>query len=152
MNATLPVSLVMVRALRDFRERVGFDIGFKPAGGLRSAKDALAWLILMKEELGLPWMQPDLFRIGASGSRRLTPPLGMVCLLQDCSRRRYGSFAPPAALSRPSGTAAMRNERSFAGQRGQVDPKRTRECTWRLAVSKGETALASGIREIAPTV
>jgi deoxyribose-phosphate aldolase len=67
VNATLPVSLVMVRALRDYRERTGVDIGFKPAGGLRAAKDALAWLILMKEELGLPWMQPDLFRIGASG-------------------------------------------------------------------------------------
>ena len=67
VNATLPVSLVMVRALRDYRERAGVDIGFKPAGGLRAAKDALAWLILMKEELGLPWMQPDLFRIGASG-------------------------------------------------------------------------------------
>ncbi len=67
VNATLPVSLVMVRALRDYRERVGVDVGFKPAGGVRAAKDALAWLILMKEELGLPWMQPDLFRIGASG-------------------------------------------------------------------------------------
>ena len=67
VNATLPVSLVMIRALRDYRERAGVDIGFKPAGGLRTAKDALAWLILMKEELGLPWMQPDLFRIGASG-------------------------------------------------------------------------------------
>jgi deoxyribose-phosphate aldolase len=67
VNATLPVSLVMVRALRDYRERAGVDIGFKPAGGLRTAKDALAWLILMKEEVGLPWMQPDLFRIGASG-------------------------------------------------------------------------------------
>jgi deoxyribose-phosphate aldolase len=67
VNATLPVSLVMVRALRDYRERVGVDVGFKPAGGLRAAKDALAWLILMKEELGLPWMQPALFRIGASG-------------------------------------------------------------------------------------
>ncbi len=67
VNATLPVSLVMVRALRDYRERVGVDVGFKPAGGLRAARDALAWLILMKEELGLPWMQPDLFRIGASG-------------------------------------------------------------------------------------
>ena len=67
VNATLPVSLVMLRALRDYRERSGVDIGFKPAGGLRTAKDALAWLILMKEELGVPWMQPDLFRIGASG-------------------------------------------------------------------------------------
>ncbi len=67
VNATLPVSLVMARALRDYRERAGVDIGFKPAGGLRAAKDALAWLILMREELGLPWMQPELFRIGASG-------------------------------------------------------------------------------------
>ena len=67
VNATLPVSLVMIRALRDYRERAGVDIGFKPAGGLRTTKDALAWLILMREELGLPWMQPDLFRIGASG-------------------------------------------------------------------------------------
>ena len=67
VNATLPISLVMVRALRDYRERLGVDVGFKPAGGLRAAKDALAWLILMKEELGGPWMQPDLFRIGASG-------------------------------------------------------------------------------------
>jgi len=67
VNATLPVSLVMTRALRAYRERAGVDIGFKPAGGLRAAKDALAWLILMKEELGVEWMQPDLFRIGASG-------------------------------------------------------------------------------------
>jgi len=67
VNATLPVSLVMLRALRDYGERTGYEIGFKPAGGLRTAKDALAWLILMKEELGLPWMRPDLFRIGASG-------------------------------------------------------------------------------------
>jgi len=67
VNATLPVSLVMVRAIRAYRERAGVDIGFKPAGGLRVAKDALAWAILMKEELGLPWMQPDLFRVGASG-------------------------------------------------------------------------------------
>jgi deoxyribose-phosphate aldolase len=66
VNATLPVSLVMLRALRDYRDLTGFEIGFKPAGGLRSAKDALSWLILMKEELGLKWMQNDLFRIGAS--------------------------------------------------------------------------------------
>jgi deoxyribose-phosphate aldolase len=65
-NATLPVSLTMVRALRDYGERTGEKIGFKPAGGLRTAKDALAWLILMKEELGRPWLEPELFRIGAS--------------------------------------------------------------------------------------
>ena len=66
VNATLPVSLAMLRALRDYRDLTGFDIGFKPAGGLRTAKDALTWLTLMKEELGLPWMKNDLFRIGAS--------------------------------------------------------------------------------------
>ena len=65
VNATLPVSLVMLRALRKLSPSApgaGF-LGFKPAGGLRTAKDALAWLILMKEELGVQWMQPDLFRI-----------------------------------------------------------------------------------------
>jgi deoxyribose-phosphate aldolase len=66
VNATLPVSLVMLRALRDYGERTGVKIGFKPAGGLRTAKDALNWLFLMNEELGARWLQPDLFRIGAS--------------------------------------------------------------------------------------
>jgi deoxyribose-phosphate aldolase len=66
VNATLPVSLVMVRALRDYAGHTGFSVGFKPAGGLRTAKDALSWLILMKEELGRRWLEPDLFRIGAS--------------------------------------------------------------------------------------
>lgn len=65
-NATLPVSLTMVRALRDYGARTGIQIGFKPAGGLRTAKDALNWLVLMKEEAGAPWLRPDLFRIGAS--------------------------------------------------------------------------------------
>jgi deoxyribose-phosphate aldolase len=66
VNATLPVSLVMLRALRDYREYTGFEIGFKPAGGLRTAKDAINWLILMREEMGLSWTRNDLFRIGAS--------------------------------------------------------------------------------------
>ncbi len=66
VNATLPVSLVMIRALRDYGEETGYRVGFKPAGGLKTAKDALNWLILMKEELGRPWLEPDLFRIGAS--------------------------------------------------------------------------------------
>ena len=66
-NATLPVSLTMVRAIRDYRERTGHHIGFKPAGGIRTAKDAIAWLILMKEELGREWLEPELFRFGASG-------------------------------------------------------------------------------------
>ena len=66
VNATLPVSLVMARAIRAYFERTGLRVGFKPAGGLRTAKDALAWLILMKEELGRRWLEPDLLRFGAS--------------------------------------------------------------------------------------
>jgi len=66
VNATLPVSLVMTRAIREYHERTGHKIGFKPAGGLRTAKQALDWLILIKEELGDDWLQPHLFRIGAS--------------------------------------------------------------------------------------
>jgi deoxyribose-phosphate aldolase len=65
-NATLPVGLVMARAIRDYRERTGQLIGLKPAGGIRTAKDALEWLALMKEELGDRWLRPDLFRFGAS--------------------------------------------------------------------------------------
>ncbi|HET9494045.1 MAG TPA: deoxyribose-phosphate aldolase [Chloroflexia bacterium] len=65
-NATLPGSLVMVRAIREYFERTGHRVGFKPAGGIRTAKQALDWLILMKEELGTEWQMPDLFRIGAS--------------------------------------------------------------------------------------
>lgn len=66
VNATLPVSLTMIRALRDYGELTGHQIGFKPAGGLKTAKDAISWLILMNEELGRRWLEPDLFRIGAS--------------------------------------------------------------------------------------
>ncbi|MGH7752787.1 MAG: deoxyribose-phosphate aldolase, partial [Gemmatimonadales bacterium] len=66
VNATLPVGVVMVRAIRDHAERTGVKVGFKPAGGIRSAKNALEWMILMKEELGTAWLKPELFRIGAS--------------------------------------------------------------------------------------
>jgi deoxyribose-phosphate aldolase len=65
-NATLPVGLTMVRAVRAYAERTGYAVGFKPAGGIRTAKDALVWLTLMKEELGNGWLDPDLFRFGAS--------------------------------------------------------------------------------------
>jgi len=65
-NATLPVSLVMVRAIRDYYERTGYEVGFKPAGGIKTAKQSLDWLILMKEELGDAWLRPRLFRLGAS--------------------------------------------------------------------------------------
>ncbi|MEZ5007041.1 MAG: deoxyribose-phosphate aldolase [Chitinophagales bacterium] len=67
VNATLPVSLVMIRMIREYEEHTGFKVGFKPAGGIRSAKQALEWLILMKEELGDEWLRNDLFRFGASG-------------------------------------------------------------------------------------
>lgn len=84
-NATIPVSLVMVRAIRDYYEQTGYKVGFKPAGGVRTAKQSLDWLILMKEELGEEWMQPHLFRIGASA------------LLNDIERQlehfAYGRYA-----------------------------------------------------------
>lgn len=66
VNATTAVSLVMVRAIRDYYVRTGQQVGFKPAGGIKSAKQALEWLILMKEELGDEWLRPHLFRFGAS--------------------------------------------------------------------------------------
>ena len=66
-NATLPVSLVMLRMIRDYHQKTGHKVGFKPAGGIRSAKQALEWQILMKEELGREWLEPELFRFGASG-------------------------------------------------------------------------------------
>lgn len=66
VNATLPVSLVMTRAVRDYLDFTGQICGFKPAGGIRSAKEAIAWMVLMKEELGVDWLKPDLFRFGAS--------------------------------------------------------------------------------------
>lgn len=67
VNATLEVGLVMVRAVRDYYERTGYKVGFKPAGGIRTAKDAMNWEILIKEELGDEWLTPSLFRFGASG-------------------------------------------------------------------------------------
>lgn len=66
VNATLPVSLVMIRAIRAYNELTGDKVGFKPAGGISKAKDALNWLILIKEELGNDWLNPNLFRFGAS--------------------------------------------------------------------------------------
>lgn len=66
VNATIPVGLVMDRMIRSYFEMTGFKVGFKPAGGIRTAKQALEFLYLMKEELGSDWLKPDLFRIGAS--------------------------------------------------------------------------------------
>ena len=87
VNATLPVALVMVRAIRAYREMTGHVVGFKPAGGISTAKDAMTFQFVMKEELGNDWLQPGLFRIGASS------------LLSDIERQleyyvtgRYASF------------------------------------------------------------
>jgi len=77
VNATLPVGLVMCRAIRDYHERTGYVVGFKPAGGIRTAKDSCTWLSLIKEELGDSWLTNDLFRIGASS------------LLGDIERQLY---------------------------------------------------------------
>lgn len=67
VNATLPVTLVMARAIREYAEETGMAVGFKAAGGIRSAKQSLDWLGMMKEELGQSWMRAELFRFGASG-------------------------------------------------------------------------------------
>jgi deoxyribose-phosphate aldolase len=87
VNATLPVALVMVRAIRAYREMTGYVVGFKPAGGIATAKDAMNFQFVMKEELGDEWLQPGLFRLGASS------------LLSDIERQleyfvtgRYASF------------------------------------------------------------
>ena len=66
VNATLPVTLVMVRAIREHAERTSMAVGFKPAGGIKTAKQAIDWLSVMKDELGRPWLEPSLFRFGAS--------------------------------------------------------------------------------------
>jgi deoxyribose-phosphate aldolase len=66
VNATLPFGLVMARQIREFRERTGYLVGLKPAGGIRTAKQSLDWLAMIKEELGDRWLRPDLFRFGAS--------------------------------------------------------------------------------------
>lgn len=77
VNATLEFGLVMLRALRAYYQRTGYQVGFKPAGGINRAGQTLIWQALMKEELGVEWMMPDLFRIGASG------------LLTDLERQLY---------------------------------------------------------------
>jgi deoxyribose-phosphate aldolase len=67
INATLPVGFVMTRAIREYAQETGMAVGFKPAGGIRTAKQSIEWLALMKEELGQSWLKAELFRFGASG-------------------------------------------------------------------------------------
>ena len=66
VNATLPVGIVMARAIRAYHQRTGYKVGLKPAGGIRTAKEALMWLIMIKEELGNAWLNNTYFRFGAS--------------------------------------------------------------------------------------
>lgn len=66
VNATLPVTLTMIRAIRAYQERTGIRVGYKPAGGISKAKDAITYLAMIKDELGDRWLQPDLYRFGAS--------------------------------------------------------------------------------------
>ncbi|XP_037245399.1 deoxyribose-phosphate aldolase isoform X4 [Falco rusticolus] len=84
-NATFPVGVVMMRAIREFYWQTGNKVGFKPAGGIRTAKEAITWLMLVKEELGVEWLTPELFRLGASS------------LLEDIERQIFyhvtGSYA-----------------------------------------------------------
>jgi deoxyribose-phosphate aldolase len=93
VNATLPVGLVMARAIRAYRERTGHLVGLKPAGGIRAAREALDWLALIKDELGDRWLRPDLFRFGASA------------LLTDIERQleHFATGRYSAAHRHPSG-------------------------------------------------
>jgi len=90
VNATIPVGIVMCRAIRDYYALTGCKVGLKPAGGIRVSKDALNWLVLVKEDLGNDWLNSDLFRIGASG------------LLSDIERELYayafGRYPQPNTL------------------------------------------------------
>jgi len=91
LNATLPISLVMMRQIRDYHEQTGFQIGYKPAGGISTAKDAITYLAMVKEELGDDWLVPELFRFGASS------------LLGDIERqldhRATGQYSAPQRLA-----------------------------------------------------
>ncbi|XP_065368323.1 deoxyribose-phosphate aldolase [Calliphora vicina] len=67
VNATIPVGLVMIWAIQEFLRKTGQIVGLKPAGGVRTVREAIAWMTLVKETLGMQWLQPSLFRFGASG-------------------------------------------------------------------------------------
>jgi len=87
VNATLPVSLVMVRMIREYFERTGYAIGYKPAGGISTAKDALGYLFLINEELGRRWLEPDLLRFGASSLLS-----DIERQLEHCATGSYGAM------------------------------------------------------------
>jgi len=85
--ATLPVTLVMLEAIRDFHQRTGRVVGMKPAGGIRTAKDAIQYLVVLYETLGPRWMTPDLFRFGASSL--------LNDVLMQIHKERTGAYQGP---------------------------------------------------------
>src|ERR671922_684640 len=86
-SATLPVTLVMLEAIRDVYEETGRRVGFKPAGGIRNAKQAVQHLVLVHETLGVEWLTPDLYRFGASS------PLNDVLL--QIRKEKTGRYQSP---------------------------------------------------------
>jgi deoxyribose-phosphate aldolase len=85
--ATLPVTLVMLEAVRDFERQTGRAVGVKPAGGIRTAKEAIQYLVVLYETLGPRWMTPDRFRIGASSL--------LNDVLMQIAKERTGHYASP---------------------------------------------------------
>jgi deoxyribose-phosphate aldolase len=85
--ATLPVTLVMLEAVRDFRVATGVMVGVKPAGGIRTSKDAVKYLVMVNEVAGPDWLDPDLFRFGASSL--------LNDLLMQRTRMSTGRYAGP---------------------------------------------------------
>ncbi|XP_019549708.3 deoxyribose-phosphate aldolase [Aedes albopictus] len=94
VNATLPVGLVMIRAIQEFHRLTGKKIGLKPAGGVRTVNDAVAWMIMIQETLGDEWLQPELFRFGASG------------LLDDVEKQYYKLAAEYIRIAHEKAAAA----------------------------------------------
>jgi deoxyribose-phosphate aldolase len=91
--ATMPMTLVMLEAIRDYFYETGIRIGMKPAGGIRTAKEALAYLVMVKETLGDVWLSPDLFRFGAS--TLLNDVLMQLVKVVDASYQSADYFSLP---------------------------------------------------------
>jgi deoxyribose-phosphate aldolase len=89
--ATLPVSLVMLEAIRDFHSERGRLIGFKPAGGIRASKQAIQYLVLVSETLGSRWLTPELLRLGASSL--------LNDVLMQIAKEREGVYQSPDDFS-----------------------------------------------------
>ncbi|MGH9019610.1 MAG: deoxyribose-phosphate aldolase, partial [Acidimicrobiales bacterium] len=91
VNATLPVALVMLEAVRDFAETTGQVIGVKVAGGIRSTKDAIRYLVVVNESAGSAWLTPQRFRFGASSL--------LNDLLMQRAKQRDGAYVRPDEFS-----------------------------------------------------